>query len=161
MRKLTSLHQRYQMDGACIVEHGINFKMAATGTRLEDRFLGGCSSRVSVGHNIHELHNRYQQGGTMMVAFSWLASYVISTGVDQTGYGWWSWIQVRTGELLTQTVSAYQPCCSSGCQLIGQNGLMKGRGMVAAQDEWYFQKKGNFNKPWEVFSTRLLTRLRA
>jgi hypothetical protein len=32
MRKLTNLHQRHQMDGACIVEHGINFKMAATGT---------------------------------------------------------------------------------------------------------------------------------
>jgi hypothetical protein len=24
------------MDGACIVEHGINFKMTATGTHLED-----------------------------------------------------------------------------------------------------------------------------
>jgi hypothetical protein len=57
MCKLTSLHQRYQMDGACIVEHGINFKIAATGTRLEDLFPGVCSSRVSVGHNIHESHN--------------------------------------------------------------------------------------------------------
>ncbi len=25
MCKLTNLHQRYQMDGACIVEHGTNF----------------------------------------------------------------------------------------------------------------------------------------
>jgi hypothetical protein len=33
MHKLTHLHQRHQMDGACIVEHGINFKIAATGTR--------------------------------------------------------------------------------------------------------------------------------
>jgi hypothetical protein len=90
MRKLTHLHQRHQMDGACIVEHGINFKMAATGTRPEDLFPRMCSSRVSAGHNIHELHNRYQQGGTMTVAFSWLASYVISSGVDQTGLGWWS-----------------------------------------------------------------------
>jgi hypothetical protein len=70
MRNLTDLHQRLKTDGACIVEHSINFTMAATGTRLEDLFLGMCSSRVSAGHNIHELHNRYQQGGTMMVAFS-------------------------------------------------------------------------------------------
>ncbi len=90
MRKLTHLNQRHQMDGACIVEHSINFKMAATGTRPKDLFLGVCSSRVSAGHNIHESHNRYQQGGTMTVAFSWLASYVISSGVDQTGLGWWS-----------------------------------------------------------------------
>jgi hypothetical protein len=65
MRKLTNLHQRHQMDGACIVGHGINFKMAATGTRPEDLFPRMCSSRVSAGHNIHELHNHYQQGGTM------------------------------------------------------------------------------------------------
>jgi hypothetical protein len=147
MHKLTHLHQRHQTDGACIVEHGINFKMAATGTRPEDLFLGMCSSRVSACHNIHELHNRYQQGRTMMVAFSQLASYVILSWVDQTGLSCWSWIQVGTGEHQTQIVSAYQPCCLSGLQLIGHNGLMKGRGMVAAQHEWYFWKKGYFNKP--------------
>jgi hypothetical protein len=70
MHKLTRLHQGHQMDGACIVEHGINFKMAATGTCPEDLLPGMCSNRVSVGHSIHELHNHYQQGGTMMVAFS-------------------------------------------------------------------------------------------
>jgi hypothetical protein len=37
---------------------------------------------------------------------------------------------------------------------------MKGRGMVAAQHKQYFRKKGNFNKPREVFSTQLLTQLR-
>jgi hypothetical protein len=105
------------------------------------------------------LHNCYQQGGTMMVA--WLASYVISSGVDQTGHGWWSWIQVGTGEHWTQIVLAYQPCRLSGCRLIGQNGLMKGSGMIAVQHEWYFWKKGNFNKPREVFSTQLITQLRA
>jgi hypothetical protein len=86
------------MDGACIVEHNIHFKMTATGTHPEDLFLGMCSSRVSAGHNIHELHNFYQQDGTMMVAFSRLASYVISSWADQTGLGLWSWIQVGTGE---------------------------------------------------------------
>jgi hypothetical protein len=133
--------------------------MAATGTRVEDLFPGVCSSRISAGHNIHELHNRYQQGRTMTVAFSWLASYVISSGVDQTGPGWWSWIQVGTGEHWTQIVLAYQPCRSSGCQLIGHNGFMKGRGMVAAQHKQYFRKKGNFNKPQEIFSIHLITQL--
>ncbi len=133
--------------------------MAATGTHPEDLFPGVCSSMVSASHNIHELQNRYQQGGTMMVAFSQLASYVISTGVDQTGLGWWSLTQVGTGEHWTQTVLAFQPCCLSGCQLISQNGLMKGRGAVAAQHEWYFQKKGSFNKPREVFSTQVITQL--
>jgi hypothetical protein len=145
------------MDGACIVEHGINFKMAATGTHPEDLFPGMCSSRVSAGYNIQELHNCYQQGGTMTVAFSRLASYVISSRVDQTGLGCWSWIQVGTGEHWTQIVLAYQPCRLSGRQLIGHNGLMKGRGMIAAQHECYFQKKGKFNKPEVIFSSQLIT----
>jgi hypothetical protein len=162
MRKLTHLHQRHQMDGACIVEHSINFKMAAiTGTRPEDLFLGISSSRVSAGHNIHELHNRYQQGRTMTVAFSQLASYVLSSRADQTGLGYWSWIQVGTGEHQTRIVSAYQPYHLSGWQLIGHNGLMKDRGMVAAQHEWYFWKKGNFNKPLEIFISQLITQLMA
>ncbi len=64
----------------------------------EDLFLGMCSSMVSASHNVHELHNRYQQAKTMTVAFSQLASYVLLSGVDQTGLGCWSWIQVGTGE---------------------------------------------------------------
>jgi hypothetical protein len=40
MHKLTHLHQRHQTDGGCIVEHCINFKMTATGTRPQDLFLG-------------------------------------------------------------------------------------------------------------------------
>jgi hypothetical protein len=160
MRKLINLHQRNQTDGACIVEHGINYKMASTGTRPEDLFKGGCISRFSVGHNIHELHTQHQQGGTMMVTFSRLASYVILTGVDQTGLSWWFWIQVRTGEHWTQIVLAYQPCRSLCCRLIGTNGLMKSRGAVAVQYEQYFRKKEYFNKPREVFSTQLFTHLR-
>jgi hypothetical protein len=151
MCKLTHLHQKHQTDGVCIVEHGVKFKMAATGPCREDLLPGMCSSRVSANHNIHELHNRYQQGGTMTVAFSRLVSYVLLSGVDQTRLGCWSWIQVGTGEHQTRIVSAYQPCCLSGWQLIGHNGLMKGRGMVAAQHECHFQKKGNLTSP-ERFS---------
>ncbi len=161
MHKLTHLHQRHQTDGACIVEHGINFKMAATGTRLEELSTEMYSRRVSASHNIHELHNRYQQGGTMTVAFSRLESYVISSGVDQTGLCCWSWFQVRTGEHWTQIVLTYQPCRLSACRPIGHNGLRKGRGMVAAQHKCYFQKKSDFNKPWKIFSSQLITQLRA
>jgi hypothetical protein len=110
MHKLTHLHQRHQTDGVCTVEQGINFKMTATGTCPEDLLPGMCSSRVSAGHNIHKLHICYQQGGTMIVAFSQLASYALLSGVDQTGLSCWSWIQVGTGEHWTKIGSAYQPC---------------------------------------------------
>jgi hypothetical protein len=38
---------------------------------------------------------------------------------------------------------------------------MKGRGTVAAQHERYSLKKDNFNKPWEISSSQLITQLRA
>jgi hypothetical protein len=38
---------------------------------------------------------------------------------------------------------------------------MKGRGTVAAQHKWYFWKKGNFDKPREIFSSQLSTQLMA
>jgi hypothetical protein len=44
MHKLTHLHQRHQTDGACIVEHDINFKMAATGTRPENLLPGNAAA---------------------------------------------------------------------------------------------------------------------
>jgi hypothetical protein len=58
-------------------------------------------------------------------------------------------------------VPAYQPCCLSGWQLIGHNGLMKGRGTAAAQHKYYFWKKGNFNKPQVIFNSQLITQLMA
>jgi hypothetical protein len=36
---------------------------------------------------------------------------------------------------------------------------MNNRGMVAAQHKWYFQEKGNFKKPREIFSSQLITQL--
>jgi hypothetical protein len=38
---------------------------------------------------------------------------------------------------------------------------MKGKEMVAAQYKRYFWKKDNFNKPQEIFSSQLITQLRA
>ncbi len=45
--------------------------------------------------------------------------------------------------------------------MIVHNGVMKGRGTVAAQHKCYFWKKGNFNKPQDIFSTQLITQVRA
>ena len=120
-------------------------------------------SRVSAAHNVHEAHGRYQQGGTMSVAFTRLVSYVTDTGVDHTGLGRWSWIQVGTGEHRTRIVSAYQPgkTTHSLARAAGVQGNMPGRGTVAAQHHRYFQKKGNFNHTRKIFGKQLLTQLRA
>ncbi len=163
MCKLINIHQKYQTDGACIVEHGINFRMSSNGNCPSDLFSGIRGSRVSAAHNVHETHGRYQQGGTMNVAFSRLASYVKDTGVDHRGLGQWSWIQVGTGEHRTWIVSAYQPgkTAPSITWTAGDQGNMKGQGTVAAQHQWYFRRKSNFNHPRKVFGKQLITQLKA
>jgi hypothetical protein len=83
-RKLLNLHNKYQTDGACIVEHGINFRMTPEGSRPDNIFAAFCGSRVSAVHNRHEQHSRYQQGGTLTAAFTCLSGFVKSTGVDPT-----------------------------------------------------------------------------
>ena len=52
LRKLLSLHNKYQTNGACIVEHGTNFLMAPVGQRPEDIFAAFRGSCVSAAHNL-------------------------------------------------------------------------------------------------------------
>ena len=133
LRKLLSLDNKYQTDGACIVEHGMNFLMAPDGQRPEDIFAAFRGSRVSAAHNIHEQHSCYQQGGTLTAAFTRLSGYVTATGMDPTGLGCWSWVQVGSGEHRTRIVTAYQPCQGSTMQKLGRDGRLLHRGTVATQ----------------------------
>jgi hypothetical protein len=50
LRKLLSLHNKYQTDGACIVEHGTKFLMVPEGQQPEDIFAAFRGSRVSAAH---------------------------------------------------------------------------------------------------------------
>ena len=160
LRKLLSLHNKYQTDGACIVEHGTNFLMAPVGQRPEDIFAAFRGSRVSAAHNIHEQHSCYQQGGTLTTAFTCLAGYVTATGVDPTSLGRWSWVQVGSGEHRTRIVTVYQPCQGSTMPKLGWDGCLLHGGTVATQHTWYFWKRGIFLKPWKLFATQLVTQLK-
>jgi hypothetical protein len=85
--KLLNLHNKYQTDGACILEHGTNFRMTPGRTRPEDSFAAYRGTRVAASHNVHEQHSRYLQGGTLTAAFTRLSGYVTATGVNTTGLG--------------------------------------------------------------------------
>ncbi len=56
-RKLLNLHNRYQTDGACILEHGTNFWMAPDGFCSDDIFAAYQGTRVAVAHNVHKQHS--------------------------------------------------------------------------------------------------------
>ena len=164
MFKLSNLISRYQSDGMCMVEHGMNFgHHEATGDkRINELFSSIHDSRNSAGYNIHENFNRYTYGGTMVSTFSRLSSFVISQGVDKTGLGRWSWILVGSGDHRTIIVSAYQPQKSSNKrQRITTDGKMSGGGKVSSQHRRYFEIRGNCNNPRAIFTSQLVTQLKA
>jgi hypothetical protein len=131
-----SLYNKYQTDGACIVEHGTNFLMAPVGQQPEDIFAAFWGSCVSAAHNIHEQHSRYQQGGTLTAAFTRLSEYVTTTGVDPTGLGRWSWVQVGSGQHRTRIMTAYQPCQGSTMPKLGRDGCLLHGSTVVTQHTW-------------------------
>ncbi len=132
-RKLLNLHNKYQTDGACIVEHGITFRMTPEESCPDDIFAAFRGSRVSAAHNTHEQHSRYQQGGMLTAAFTRLSGFVKSTGVDPMGLGCWSWIQVGSSEYRTRIVTVYQPCWGSNTPQLGPGGRILHGGTVASQ----------------------------
>jgi hypothetical protein len=111
-------------------------------------------------HNIHEQHSRYQQGGTLTAAFTCLSGYVTATGMDPTGLGHWSWVQVGSGEHRIRIVTAYQPCQGLTMLKSSRNGRLLHGGKVATQHTQYFLKCGIFLKPRKLFATQLVTQLK-
>jgi hypothetical protein len=87
MRRIINLHKKYQTDATCILEHGTNFSMLPEGKCAGDLFDGMPRSQVSAAHNPNESISWCQQGGTLVAAFTCLASFVQETGVDRTGLG--------------------------------------------------------------------------
>ena len=134
--------------------------MAPVGQRPEDIFAAFRGSCVSVAHNIHEQHSRYQQGGTLTASFTRLSGYVTATGMDPPGLGCWSWVQVGSGEHRTRIVTAYQPCQGSTMPKLGRDGRLLHRGTTATKHTWYFWKRRIFLMPQKLFATQLVTQLK-
>ena len=163
-RKLVNLVSRYQADGMCIVEHGMNYGHAESkGNYGKDGVFASINgSRNSAGYNKHENHSRYMTGGTMVSTFTRLSSFVIAQGVDRTGLGRWSWILMGSGDHRTIIVSAYQPQHSTNKpRLITSEGSMIRGGTVAAQHRRYFRQRGNCRNPRDIFTAQLVTQLKA
>ena len=67
--------------------------------------------RVASSNNRHESIERFQWGGTSVIAFDTLANMSRASGADESGLGRWSWIQLEGhNNRLVRVVSAYNPC---------------------------------------------------
>jgi hypothetical protein len=54
MRQILNLHRKYQMDGACILEHRTNFSMSQEGKHVNDLFSSIPGSYVTAAQNSNE-----------------------------------------------------------------------------------------------------------
>ena len=67
--------------------------------------------RISSSNNKHENIDKFQYGGTAVMAYNEAAHRVKATGSDETGLGRWSWILFEGKHNdTTRIISAYVPC---------------------------------------------------
>ena len=101
--------------------------------------------------NTHKDFGQKQQGGTFGLAFGQLASRVKNVGTDDSGLGWWCWMQFRgwDGHVIW-IIAAYQPCRLADTQL----------GTVWQQHHRYLDSQGRRQEtPRQAFKTDLLAAL--
>jgi hypothetical protein len=55
LKKLLNLHDKYQTDGACILEHGTNFCIAPNRYCPNNLFSAFQGMQVAAAHNIHSI----------------------------------------------------------------------------------------------------------
>ncbi len=119
--------------------------------KYSNLFGNGRPTRGACGYNINDGKIKWDQwGGTCILAFGRLSSFVTDTGVDSTGLGRWSWLYVGGGGNTMRILIAYQP---------GRpNNITCGR-TVWDQHVCYFEARGEVRNPRILFQLDLLSLL--
>ena len=69
------------------------------------------SMRIGSSSNKHESVDKFQYGGTAVLAYDYLSHMVRSSGADETGLGRWSFLQLEGHKgKRVRIISAYNPC---------------------------------------------------
>ena len=105
--------KQQQVDLIGVQETNINWSLCSDRERPLKRFQSQNWSifRGSSSHNKHDKKRKKktQYGGTLSLAFEKTATYVDSTGADDTGLGRWSWLLIRSLNFSVRFISAYKP----------------------------------------------------
>jgi hypothetical protein len=91
-----------------------------------------------------------QLGGTCITASGRFSSFVMEVGVNTSGLGRWSWLNVGGGWKMMCLITAYQPC-NPGKRTRGET--------VWDQQVRYFEAQGEIRDPRVMFKADLLYHL--
>ena len=109
------LYRRSKADIVCLAETNLRWGSLRLNSRLNNRlkpFFRDYYSSSS--YNRHANYGKNQRGGTCTLSLNHITSRTTLSGVDSTGLGRWSWIQVSgKGGLRTRIITAYRPCRST------------------------------------------------
>ena len=124
-----------EVDLLGIQEVGLAFHMFQKHERLAERMRDYRRNQIRcvAANNKHESIDKFQWGGTAIVAYDMLANMTRATGIDDTGLGRWSWVQLEGyNNRRVRVVSAYNPCRTRTHQFA----------TVYSQQKRYFLSKG-------------------
>ena len=125
---------QYEVDLVGWQEIGLAQHMMQKHERLAERMRDYRRKqiRISSSNNRHESIDKFQWGGTAVIAFDTLANMTRASGADETGLGRWSWLQLEGhNNHRIRVISAYNPCRTSTKQFA----------TVYAQHKRYFLSK--------------------
>jgi hypothetical protein len=150
-----SKHKKIRHLNKLISEYGVDV-MAGCETRTdwrfvtneEDRFCNlfgnGQLARGSRAFNSNENKTRRDQwGGTCITAVGRAATFVSTTGEDETGLGRWAWLYMSGGGKATRVIVAYQPCQPKRRNTMGET--------VWDQHVRYHESQGEVRNPRIMF----------
>ena len=107
--------------------------------------------RISSFNNKHENIDKFQYGGTAVMAYNEATHRVKATGSDKTGLGRWSWILFEgKHNYTTQIISVYVPCKSSADRLQ----------TVYNQHKRYFLRQGINECPCKLMHDHLIKQIK-
>ena len=139
-----------QIRSGCVRHPGSRIVISRLVERLRDYRRN--QIRYIAANNKHESIDKFQWGGTAIVAHDMLANMTRATGIDDTGLGRWSWIQLeRYNNRRVRIISAYNPCRTRTHQFA----------TVCSQQKRYFLSKGKDICPRLQFRKDLVSTLHA
>lgn len=110
---------RHEVDLVAWQEIGLAQHMIQKHERLSERLRDHRRKqiRVASSNNRHESIEKFQWGGTAVIAYDTLANMTRSSGADEDGLGRWSWLLLEGyNDRKVRVVSAYNPCRTRSTQ---------------------------------------------
>ena len=110
MERLNHLVQDLQVDLIAGCETQCDWCRVPQQRQFLQLLCPGTSTVGVAAHNVNEMINREQMGGTALAAIGRLSNVVTETGCDGTGLGRWSWLKLGNGRRTTRVIYGYLPC---------------------------------------------------